>query len=240
MAGLSAGDGRSFDSGEYVPSDEEFEIEYMAEPQDRYHEHRLYPLLIGEVLNNTYRVEHKLGHGGFSTVWMAQDMRDKTYVALKIVESGSAGDCGLAIQEELVRSVPDTSELLVCKDTYTLSTPHGVHRVLVFPLQGPNLRDRPAFTIGLSSRMSAALQVPQALKSLRDGGIVHRYINSANIMFGIEPLENYSSADDRLILGDFGVPIKAGTSVTQKVQSPSYYYALERLHGHDPTFATEM
>ncbi|KFA74769.1 hypothetical protein S40288_06612 [Stachybotrys chartarum IBT 40288] len=220
MAGLSAGDGRSFDSGEYVPSGEEFEIEYMAEPQDRYHEHRLYPLLIGEVLNNTYRVEHKLGHGGFSTVWMAQDMRDKTYVALKIYQ------------------IP--RNFWYAKDTYTLSTPHGVHRVLVFPLQGPNLRDRPAFTIGLSSRMSAALQVSQGLKSLRDGGIVHRYINSANIMFGIEPLENYSSADDRLILGDFGVPIKAGTSVTQKVQSPSYYYALERLHGHDPTFATEM
>lgn len=78
----------------------------MAEPLDRYHGHRLYPLLIDEMLNNTYHVEHKLGHGGFPTVWMAQDVRDKTYVALKIVVSRSAGDCELAMQEEIVRSVP--------------------------------------------------------------------------------------------------------------------------------------
>lgn len=93
-------------------------------------------------------------------------------------------------------------------------------------------------------------------------------------MFGIEPLENYSSAEkfgyfgrpkkmklydlwkggdiveqmeideslisQRLVLGDFGVLIKAGTSVPQKVQSPFSYCAPERLHGHDPTFATDM
>ncbi|WEW61765.1 hypothetical protein PRK78_007259 [Emydomyces testavorans] len=52
------------DYGDFVDSDDEFEIEESAEPLERYHQPGLYyPICIGEVLAQTYRIEHKLGHG---------------------------------------------------------------------------------------------------------------------------------------------------------------------------------
>lgn len=37
-----------------------------------------HPVALGDTLNNCrYKIYHKLGHGGFSTVWVA---RDATYV----------------------------------------------------------------------------------------------------------------------------------------------------------------
>lgn len=43
-----------------------------------------------------------------------------------------------------------------------------------------------------------------------------------------------------VLLGDFGMSIPAGASVTQKWQSPLVYCAPERLHGEDPSFASDM
>jgi serine/threonine protein kinase len=45
---------------------------------------------------------------------------------------------------------------------------------------------------------------------------------------------------DDILLGDFGLAIPAGTQVTQKVQSPAKYCAPERVHGVDPSFASDM
>ncbi|KAL7917809.1 hypothetical protein ACQKWADRAFT_305835 [Trichoderma austrokoningii] len=60
--------GTSSDWGDFVDSDYECDVEDACEPLDRYEEELYYPLCIGEILVNRYRVEHKLGHGGFSTV----------------------------------------------------------------------------------------------------------------------------------------------------------------------------
>lgn len=45
---------------------------------------------------------------------------------------------------------------------------------------------------------------------------------------------------DDVSLGDFGLAIKSGTPVSQKLQSPLIYCAPERMHNHGPTFATDM
>jgi serine/threonine protein kinase len=47
-------------------------------------------------MDGRYRVIHKLGHGGFSTVWLCQDTHHETlkYVAVKVlVASESDADC---------------------------------------------------------------------------------------------------------------------------------------------------
>ena len=41
----------------------------------RYHQKRYYPVKIGDIFKNQYRVITKLGYGAYSTVWLARDER---------------------------------------------------------------------------------------------------------------------------------------------------------------------
>ena len=47
-----------------------------------------YPVQIGDQFcSSRYRIVHKLGHGGYSTIWLARDERLDKYVAIKIAVS---------------------------------------------------------------------------------------------------------------------------------------------------------
>ena len=163
-----------------VNSDEEADLDFDddTEDVDKYDERLYYPILIGEVLHQRYRIEHKLGHGGFSTVWMARDMQTNRDVALKITVPGSLGEYEYSMQNEIIRAVQDTSNLLIYLDTFLLPGPSSsyIHRVLVFPVRGPSLSSYSLSpgTLSISTRMIAARQLLKALQSLHSGGIVHR------------------------------------------------------------------
>lgn len=162
------------DCGDFVDSDEEHDFEEKSEAPERYASGRLYcPIRIGQVLAQTYRVEHKLGHGSFSTVWMAHDIKRSRDVALKIKVSGDDADYELSMQNTVMRTVQDTSGLLTYEDTFVIRGYDGYHRVLVFPVRGPCLNSC-LREMSLAARMSAAGQLLTALKSLHGGGIVHR------------------------------------------------------------------
>ncbi|KAG5754219.1 hypothetical protein H9Q69_006155 [Fusarium xylarioides] len=265
--------------GDFVDSDGECDVEDACEPVNRYEEGLYLPICIGEVIADRYRIEHKLGHGGFSTVWMAHDMDKGKDVALKILTADFGSEREFLRQNEIVSCVTDTSRLLIYQDAFLLpGAARNPHRVLVFPLKGPNLRDYARETSTIVRR-SAAKQLLQALKALHNGGIVHRDLNSANVMFGLSSFE--SGADvttkyqtlgrpqkmdlptnqemwkdgqlvapmtpkdsfvvqDTITLGDFGLAIRSGTEVDFKVQVPVGYCAPERMHGINPTFASDM
>jgi hypothetical protein len=118
------------DFGDFASTDfEECEVEDDAEAPERYDIGRtsrvFYPICLGEVLNERYLVEHKLGHGGFSTVWMAHDLQDKRDVALKVMSLGEYGEHESRIQSEILRSVPDTSHLATYLATFPLPRKDG-------------------------------------------------------------------------------------------------------------------
>jgi hypothetical protein len=47
-----------------------------AEPLHRYHSGGYHPVHLGDCLSNgRYKILHKLGWGGYSTVWAARDIR---------------------------------------------------------------------------------------------------------------------------------------------------------------------
>ncbi|KAJ5244072.1 hypothetical protein N7489_004168 [Penicillium chrysogenum] len=97
MANTEVSPRNTTDFGDFVKDEEEeLDLEELVEPWYRYetedNQNVLYPIRLGEVLNERYLVEHKLGFGGGSTVWMAFDIQDKRDVALKIMSLGKWGD----------------------------------------------------------------------------------------------------------------------------------------------------
>ncbi|KAK7425618.1 hypothetical protein QQZ08_007941 [Neonectria magnoliae] len=166
-------DNTAADWGDFVDSDGECDVEDASEPPERYQEGLYYPVCIGEVLANRYCIQHKLGHGGFSTVWMAHDLLSKQDIALKIMKPGGSGEHEYWAHNRIIAAARDTSHLLTYRDTFFLDGSHGRHRVLVLPLQSPNLRDY-TWRTSVAERISAAKQLLEDLKSLHDLGIVHR------------------------------------------------------------------
>lgn len=57
----------------------------------------LFPICIGDVIHNgqdQYMVDHRLGSGASSTVWLAHSSRQQRSVALKIMRAGDDGTIG--------------------------------------------------------------------------------------------------------------------------------------------------
>ncbi|KAK2798275.1 hypothetical protein FQN50_008880 [Emmonsiellopsis sp. PD_5] len=168
------------DLGSFASTEtDEEDIEELAEPFYKYNKRDssrvFYPICIGEVLNKRYCIEHKLGHGGFATVWLAHDLETGTDVALKIMASGKSGELEVQMQEEIMRSVQDTSHLVTYLATFSLCGEDGCdHRVLVLPWRGDCLDDLRVKKMSMTIRMSAARQLLEALESLHNAGIVHR------------------------------------------------------------------
>ncbi|KAJ5384136.1 hypothetical protein N7517_002047 [Penicillium concentricum] len=140
MTGIAPLPDGTSDFGHFASNEEEvFELEEAAEPWSIYEIEEtpnvFYPIYLGEVLNERYLIEHKLGFGGGSTVWMAHDLQEKREVALKVMGLGDWGENEYRMQGEIRQNVQDTSHLVLPLGTFFL--PENKHRVLVLPLMGP-------------------------------------------------------------------------------------------------------
>ena len=173
------------DYGDFVDSDGEGDVEDVSEPIERYNQGLYYPVYIGEVLGGRYRIDHKLGWGGYSTVWMAHDVQYRKDVALKIMIPGEKGEYEYQMQNEILRTVRDTSHLVTHQGSFLLPGYGGKqHRVLVLPLLSPSLGYR-AIQLPVATRVSAAKQLLVALRGLHDVGLVHRGIPPLQSSWGI-------------------------------------------------------
>ena len=126
------------DFGDFVcTEDEEVDLEEVAEPWQKYSiketSRVFYPVYLGEVLNERYLVEHKLGHGGVSTVWMARDLQSDRDVALKVTSSGEYGENEIQMQDIIIQNVQDASHLVTCLSTFQLPGDKCHHGFWYYP-----------------------------------------------------------------------------------------------------------
>ncbi|KAM0276623.1 hypothetical protein ACHAQH_006580, partial [Verticillium albo-atrum] len=89
-----------------------------------------HPIHINDRLDKRYRILHKLGHGTFSTAWLAMDEKTKKYVAIK-VGTADADRSEVDILSELTQSAASCSD---AEDKLSL-IPVVLDR---FDLSGPN------------------------------------------------------------------------------------------------------
>jgi len=105
-----------------------------------------HPVKIGDLFHNRYHVIRKLGWGHFSTVWLCWDLKEKKFVALKVVKSASHYTETALDEIKLLKCVRDADEqdplrerTVMLLDDFKISGVNGSHVCMVFEVLGHNL-----------------------------------------------------------------------------------------------------
>lgn len=135
--------------------------------------------LEGIILNH-YHLQHSLGRGGMSEVYLATDQRSQQEVAIKLVNSSH-----MEYSERFLREVKTISALVHRHILPALD--HGQHdswHYLVMPyMKQGTLRERLAKgPLTLEEAGEVLEQVVDALQFAHDQGIIHRDIKPSNIL----------------------------------------------------------
>jgi serine/threonine-protein kinase SRPK3 len=144
-----------------------------------------HPIDLDDEIEGRYKVIHKLGYGGFSTVWLARDKLLEHYVALKIIVASMQQSCKeLEVLQTLAKeptSHPGKRSVLSLLDNFMIEGPNGRHTCLVLQLAGPSITSMnysPGAVAG-SRRLKSTLarkvakQTVQALEFVHSQGFCH-------------------------------------------------------------------
>jgi len=153
-----------------------------------------YPVNLYDVLNERYKIVHKLGHGGFSTVWLARDQREHRYVALKILVA-SASDRDVVFLNHLKSHPSAHTNIVHLHDIFTIPGLGGLlHQCLVLSVVGPSLKK-----IIMSDRKlpkdlahSAARQIARGVDYLHSMQICHGDLTDSNVLFRLKRFDAWS------------------------------------------------
>jgi WD40 repeat protein/tRNA A-37 threonylcarbamoyl transferase component Bud32 len=157
---------------------------------------------VGTVLAG-FRVESLLGHGGMSTVYMAEDLRLKRRVALKVMAADLAAD--EAFHERFLRE----SELAASIDhphivpIYEAGECDDVLFIAMRYVAGGDLKERLRHgRMESGEAMALLVQVASALDAAHSRGLVHRDVKPSNVLLdtGTGP-----DGSDHVYLADFGL-----------------------------------
>ncbi|CAM9166862.1 unnamed protein product, partial [Bubo scandiacus] len=117
----------------------------QEDPQD-YCKGGYYPVRIGDLFNGRYHVVRKLGWGHFSTVWLCWDIRQKRFVALKVVKSAPQYTETALDEIKLLKCVRDSDpsdpkreNIVQLIDDFKISGVNGVHVCMVLEVLGHQL-----------------------------------------------------------------------------------------------------
>ncbi|KAM0222994.1 hypothetical protein ACHAQD_003724 [Fusarium lateritium] len=150
-----------------------------------------HPVSLGETINNRYLVLNKLGHGGYSTVWLSWDILKQKYAALKIVladfgEDSTEVDVLQRLEVKAGKKHPGRPLIRHITDNFHFDGPNGRHTCLVNDpaMMSLRLAKDASFSKLFQPRTARAIaaQVVQSVAYLHEGGAVHGDLHLDNIL----------------------------------------------------------
>lgn len=139
-----------------------------------------HPVVVGDTFNGRYHIVHKLGHGTFSTTWLAYDDRSRRYVAVKICTSDDI--CRKSHEVQIIRDLsevsfseePGWSIIPHIYDQFESQSPNGQHRCSVTSPARCSLAaitETSMFEIDVARQL--IVQLVQAVAYMHSRGFVH-------------------------------------------------------------------
>ncbi|TQN68767.1 Serine/threonine-protein kinase SRPK [Colletotrichum shisoi] len=196
------------------------EYEYVedVEALSDYRPGGYHPIRIEDVLHERYRVIHKLGHGAFSTAWLALDSQTSTYVAIKVGTADADGR-EVDILSQLTTGVAATSDgfshaggkaamIPLVLDRFTLEGPNGTHPCFVtLParcslMDAKEASDPRLFQLDVARSLAAQLAI--AVSIVHSHGYAHGDLHLGNLLLQLPSSLNNVSADQ--FYAEFGAP----------------------------------
>ncbi len=205
--------------------------------------------LIGQTLDEKYRIERRLGEGGMGAVYRARHLSMDRPVALKVLHENLVEDeaarirfrrearAAVRLQHQNAVAVTDFGE-----------TSGGYVYIVMELLEGPTLREILAreAPIETARAISIMLQAAAAVAAAHEAGIIHRDLKPANII-----VTQRSDVPAVVKVLDFGVAKLAADALdddegtitlrqTGALIGTPRYMAPEQSNGHELTPAADV
>lgn len=189
------------------------------------------PDYCGQTLAGRYRIDRVLSRGGFATVYMAEDTRNASAAAVKVIRSADLRERPVRnrfVQEIAALQSIQHPGVVPILDWWVSG--EGEPCLAMPFLDGPTLRQ--ALDAGPLPRMRAAAilrGLASALAAVHARGIVHRDVKPENVILAAPA--NQLEQPVLIDFGAAGLRMPTGSSVTTMLAGSFHYIAPERLAG---------
>ena len=195
------------------------------------------PAQLAEALRDRYLLERELGRGGMATVYLAQDIKHKRPVALKVLHPDLAAGLG---PERFQREIQFAARLQHPHILTVLDSGEAAGRLwFTMPfVEGESLRDRlrREHELPVEDALQIAREAARALEHAHQHGVIHRDIKPENLLL---------TKDGSTLVADFGIARAFGgdaelTGTGMAMGTPAYMSPEQASDAHDVDARTDI
>ncbi|KAI4859418.1 kinase-like domain-containing protein [Hypoxylon rubiginosum] len=158
-----------------------------------------HPVHIHDILDGRYEVAHKLGAGGYATVWLCRDTDLKCWNAVKIVVADKSSE---TCQEIQFRStLGDSHHAVLPESHFWIEGPNGRHLALVMPVLGPSISAARDLVTDDATLRKICRRMAEALHYFHDNEICHGDFRPSNILHRMHSINSLTKHQIWRLLG---------------------------------------
>ncbi|EFW21411.1 hypothetical protein D8B26_001614 [Coccidioides posadasii str. Silveira] len=191
---------------ESLPSEAEriYYPESDVEDLEGYRPGGYHPTLIGDTFcGGRYKIVHKLGFGGYSTIWLAHDQQLQCYVSLKILVAGASQGSNegeiLCLLAKGTLNCFGRRFIPTLLDQFSFDGPNGHHLCLVGEPAGCSIANSKEnstnFMFPRDAARSIAAQLIMGLNYLHANDVCHGDLHLDNFLLHVPGFDNLSTAE---------------------------------------------